>query len=333
MKAVWFSESGDAADVLKHGELMQGKVETPQPGPGEVLIRMHASGVNPSDVKKRAGFQPAGFQDGFVIPHSDGAGIIEAVGANVATEKEGNRVWVYQAQYQRHWGTAAEYVVLPESRTAVLPEQASFAVGACAGIPMMTAHRCVFADGAVEGKTVLVSGASGRVGFYAVQWARNAGATVIATAGSAARCQQASQSGAHHVLNYKTEDLVIAIKDLTNGTGIDRVVEVEFGANIETNSEILKTGGVIATYSSSKDMNPAIPFYKLMFNNITLQLVLVYNMDEQAKAQAAQDITQALTNRSLIHRIAGSYPLEKTADAHIAVEQGGLDGCVIVEID
>ncbi len=327
MKAIWFNESGDADQVLKFGEM-----DAPEPGPGEVLVRLHASSVNPSDVKKRAGFQPAGFENGFVIPHSDGAGVIEAVGAGVSSPETGTRVWVYQAQYQRHWGTAAEYIVLPACRTVRLPEQASFVIGACVGIPMMTAHRCVFADGDVKGKTILVTGASGRVGFYAAQFARIAGATVIATAGSEVRCQQAGQSGAHHVLNYRKDDLVTAINDLTEGKGVDRVVDVEFGINIETNSEILKTGGVISSYSSSKEMTPKLPFYNLMFKNITLQLVLVYNMPETAKTRATEDITKALEQNTLVHRIAHTYPLQQTAAAHLAVEKGGLDGCVIVEI-
>jgi NADPH2:quinone reductase len=328
VKAIWFNESGDAAEVLKYGD-----IDMPEAGPGEVLVRLHASGVNPSDVKKRAGAQPAGFEDGFVIPHSDGAGVIEAVGAGVSRERVGSRVWVYQAQYQRHWGTAAEYVVLPESRAASLPGTASFDVGACAGIPMMTAHRCVFADGDVAGKTILVTGASGRVGFYAAQWAKRACATVIGTAGTQARCEQARKSGALHVLNYAEDNLVTAISDLTNGEGVDRIVDVEFGVNIEVSSQVLKTGGVVAGYSSTKNINPEIPFYPLMFKNITLQLVLVYNMPEPAKTQAVEDIYRALEQDELVHRIAGRYPLARTAEAHKAVELGSLDGCVVVQID
>jgi NADPH2:quinone reductase len=328
MKAVWFNQCGDAAEVLQYGDM-----DMPEPGPGEVLVRLHTSGVNPSDVKKRAGLQPAGFEDGFVIPHSDGAGVIEAVGMGVPEEKIGARVWVYQAQYQRHWGTAAQYIVLPALRAARLPDQADFEVGACAGIPMMTAHRCVFADGVPKGKTILVTGASGRVGFYAVQWARRAGATVIGTAGSEARCEQARQSGAEHVLNYRQDDLVDAIEEITHGQGVDRIVDVEFGLNIELSSQVLKTGGVVASYSSSKNMNPEIPFYSLMFKNITLEMVLVYNMPDSAKMQAEQDIYQALTEEALVHRIAKKFPLAQTSKAHEAIESGGLDGCVVVEID
>ena len=327
MRAVWFSECGDADKVLQYGEREMLSV-----GPGEVLVRLHASGVNPSDVKKRAGLQPPGFVDGFVIPHSDGAGVIEAAGDGVDPSRVGERVWVYQAQYQRHWGTAAEYVVLDDIRAAPLPDNTDFNIGACAGIPMMTAHRCVFADGDVEDKTVLVTGASGRVGYYAAQWARNAGANVIATAGSAGRMEQAAQTGAQHLLNYNEDNLVEAIRDITAGEGVDRIVDVEFGSNIETSQQVLKTGGVIASYSSSRDMTPTIPFYPLMFNNITLQLVLVYNMAEPAKLAAMQDIYDSLAAGLLHHRIALTVPLEQTALAHQKVEAGGLDGCAVVEI-
>jgi len=328
MKAIWFNETGDAEQVLKYGEM-----DVPQPGPGEVLVRIHASGVNPSDVKKRAGLQPPGFEDGFVIPHSDGAGIIEAVGEGVDAARVGQHVFVYQAQYQRHWGTAAEYLVIDDARAAKMPENTGFDIGACAGIPMMTAHRCVFASGPVEGQTVLVTGASGRVGFYAAQWARHGGARVIATAGGDARCEQAEKTGAHHVLNYRQDDLVGAIKSVAGDVGVDRIVDVEFGLNIETSSQVLNTNGVIASYSSSMAMTPEIPFYPLMFNNITMQLVLVYNMPEPAKQAAAAAIYESLNNDRLIHRIAAKYPLVEAAAAHRAIEQGGLDGCVIVELD
>ena len=328
MKAIWFNQCGDAADVLQYGDR-----NIPEPGPGEVLVRLYSSGVNPSDVKKRAGLQPAGFEDGFVIPHSDGAGVIEAVGMGVPEDKLDTRVWVYQAQYQRHWGTAAEYVVVPALRAARLPDNAGFDVGACAGIPMMTAHRCVFADGEPEGQSILVTGASGRVGFYAAQWARLAGANVIGTAGSEIRCEQARSSGIEHVLNYQQDNLAEAIADLTHGQGVDRVIDVEFGLNVELSSEILKTGGVIASYSSSKSMRPDIPFYPLMFKNITIELVLVYNMPDGAKMQAERDIFSALSQDDLTHRIAKRYPLVDTWKAHQSIEQGGLDGCVVVEID
>lgn len=171
MKAAWFEEFGDAQNAIIFGEQPK-----PEPNTGEVLIKLQFTGVNPSDVKKRAGSLPDLLDGGFVIPHSDGAGVIEAVGHGVPSERVGERVWVYQAQYARRFGTAAEYVAIESSRAPTLPDNTSFEIGACLGIPVMTAHRCVFADGPLKAKTVLVTGGAGRVGFYAIQWAKAAGA-------------------------------------------------------------------------------------------------------------------------------------------------------------
>lgn len=328
MKTVWFEASGEARDVLRYGER-----DKPEPQAGEVLVRIYRSAVNPSDVKKRAGAQPAGFVDGFVIPHSDGAGVIEAVGDGVSSARLGERVWVYQAQFGRHWGTAAEYVCMPGERAARLPDQAGFDVGACAGIPMMTAHRCVFNAGDPKDKTFLVTGTSGRVGYYAAQWAKNAGARVIATAGSEARCNIASQTGADLVLNYREQHLIERINRFTNDEGVDQIIDVEFGMNAEISAAVIKNCGVVSTYSSSLSPNPAIPFYPMMFKNVTLNMVLVYNMPESAKRQAIKDIETALSENQLTHRIAESWPLEQTANAHESIEAGGLDGCVVIEID
>ena len=328
MKAVWYEKSGAAADVLKTGER-----EKPVAGAGEVLIRMFASAVNPSDVKKRAGAQPAGFENGFVIPHSDGAGIIEAVGAGVAQSRIGERVWIYQAQFGRNCGTAAQYLAIPSDLAAPLPENTPFDIGACIGIPVMTAHRCVYNVDNLEGKNVLVTGASGRVGYYAAQWAKLAGAKVIATAGSESRCRIAEQTGAAEVLNYKEENLVEKIGEITSGKGIDHIVDVEFGMNARISAEIINNCGTISTYSSSLRPEPELPFYPMMFKNVTLDMVLVYNMPDAAKSQAINDIYTALDRGSLRHRIAESWPMEKTACAHQSIEAGGLDGCVVVEID
>ena len=328
MKAVWFEKTGDPQDVLNFGDR-----EVPQPAEGEVLVRIYASAVNPSDVKKRAGAQPPGFVDGFVIPHSDGAGVIEAVGSGVPAEREGNRVWVYQAQFQRHWGTAAQYVCVPSNTAPDLPDNTGFDVGACIGIPMMTAHRCVFCSGDVAGKNILITGASGRVGYYAAQWAKNAGANVISTAGSEQRCEIVKQISAGTVLNYNSGNLSKQIQDCTDGHGIDHIVDVEFGMNAAISAEVLKNNGSIATYSSSKSAQPEIPFYPFMFKNISINTVLVYNMPDEAKAQATTDIQHALSGNQLSHRIAQTWSLSETAMAHQAIEQGGLDGCVIVKID
>lgn len=327
MKAIYFEQTGDAGKVLVYGER-----ETPRPGSGEVAVRLHASAVNPSDVKKRAGAQDPGFEHGYVIPHSDGAGIIEAVGDGVPTQRIGERVWVYQAQFQRHLGTAAELICVPDERAAGLPANASFEIGACIGIPVMTAHRCVHLAGGVRGQTVLVTGVSGRVGYYAAQWAKLAGARVVGTAGSKSRCQAGAETGANLVLNYHDGNLVEAVMDFTGGAGVDRIIDVEMGVNINDSAAMLKVGGIIASYSSSKASEPVIPFYPLMFKNISLHLVLVYNMPEAAKQQAVRDIQDALENGQLKHRIAQTFELADTAAAHQLIESGSADGCVVVRI-
>lgn len=326
MKAAWFENYGPAAEVLKVGEL-----ETPDPGHGEVRVRLHASAVNPSDVKKRAGLQPAPIEQGPVIPHSDGAGVIYTVGAGVPKSRIGERVWVYQAQFQRRFGTAAEYVTLPVARVVHLPDNVDFSIGACMGIPAMTAHRCVFADGDVAGQTLLVTGAGGRVGFYAVQWAKQAGAQVIATVGNEDRARQAREAGADTVVNYRSDDVAETVNQITNGAGVDRIIDVEFGANLQTSVKIIRTGGVIATYSSTQVPEPGLPFYPFMFKDITVHFVLVYVMPESAKRQAAADIVASLGQGKLAHRIVARYPLTRISEAHTLVEQGSAAGCVVLE--
>ena len=327
MQAAYFEKYGPATEVLKVGER-----ETPNPGPGEVRVRMHASGVNPSDVKKRAGSQSAGIEQGYVIPHSDGAGVIDAVGEGIAKSRIGERVWVYQAQYQRRFGTAAEYVTLPAARVVHLPENVDFDTGACLGIPAMTAHRCVFADGDVREQTVLVTGAGGRVGYYAVQWAKSAGARVIATAGNDGTVQHARDAGADTVLNYRTDDVSQTVLELTDGAGVERVIDVEFGANLATTLKLIRTNGIIATYASMGVREPVLPFYPLMFKDVTVRFVLVYAMPESAKHQAAEDITRFLRAGKLRHRVAERYSLADIARAHEAIERGGVPGCVVIEI-
>ncbi|WP_424947038.1 NADPH:quinone reductase [Candidatus Spongiihabitans sp.] len=327
MQAVWYEQQGAAADVLIYGER-----DMPVVGDGDVLVRLHSSAVNPSDIKKRAGGQAVEFPAGFIIPHSDGAGVIEAVGDGVSENRIGQRVWIYQAQFERHMGSAAEYVAVPSMTAPALPDNIGFDIGACLGIPLMTAHRAVFIQGDVSGLNILVTGASGRVGYYAAQLAKAAGARVIATAGSAARVKVARQTGADEVLNYRADDLAGAIAEFTSGKGVDRIVEVEFGVNAETSAAVLKTGGIISTYSSSLAPQPVIPFYPMMFKNISVSMIMVYNMPETAKQQAILDINRALAKDQLRHRIAQTWSLEQTAIAHEAIEQGGKDGCVVIEM-
>ena len=328
MRAAWFDSFGAAKDVLIVGEK-----ETPVAGAGEVLVRLATSGVNPSDVKKRAGSFPDLLEDGFVIPNSDGAGIIEAVGDGVDASRVGERVWIYQAQYGRRFGTAAEYVAIDARRAPKLPDAASFEIGACLGIPVMTAHRCVFADGDVAGQTILVTGGAGRVGHYAVQWASRAGASVIATASNDEDRASCLSAGAHQVVNHRSDDIVAEIMAVTDGQLIDRIVDVEFGGNLPTSVEVLRIGGTIATYASTNVPEPTLPFFQMMYKDITIRFVIVYAMPEAAKDHAIADIDTALSENALQHRIAHTLPLDKIVESNELVEQGSIRGAVVLSID
>jgi len=327
MRAAWFERFGAARDSLQLGER-----ETPAPAPGEVRVRVTASRVNPSDVKKRAGSFPDLLADGYVIPHSDGAGRIDAVGEGVDPERVGQRVWLYQAQFERRFGTAAEYVCVPACRAVPLPDQADDLTGACMGIPAMIAHRCVYADGPVDGRVVLVTGGAGRAGGYAIQWAKLGGATVIATAGDAAGTEDCLRAGADQVVNHRSETFTDEVQAATGGAKLDRVIDVEFGANLSRTLDLIKTGGVIATYASTRVPEPELPFFRMMYLDLTIHFVIVYAMPEAAKSAAINDITGALEAGRLVHRIAHWVPLAEIAHAHELVEQGGFRGQVVVEI-
>ncbi len=331
MKAAWYDRKGPAGEVLELGEL-----EPPVPAAGEVLVRIHASGINPSDTKGRGGARGnSAMPFPRIIPHQDGAGVIEAVGDGVDPSRVGERVWVYEAQLGRPFGTAAEYARLPAEKAIALPDTASFAEGAALGVPAMTAHRCVFADGPVEGKTVLVTGGAGAVGFYAIQFARHSGARVIATVSNDEQAQAASRAGAHLVVNRNAADLVDRIAAFAGGTGprsVDRIVEVAFGANLATSLQLLRPNGVIAAYSSDAEPEPALPFWPLVMLDATVRFVLVYAMTRQAHEEAAAAITEALCEGWLQHNIGRRLRLERIAEAHELVEQGRGGGKVILEI-
>ena len=327
MKACWFEAFGAAQDVLQQGEW-----PTPEPDPGEVIVQLHTTGVNPSDVKKRAGAFPDLLEAGPVIPHSDGAGVVTAVGEGVPLSRVGERVFVYQAQYGRQLGTAAEYVALDSARAPALPDNASFEVGACVGIPIMTAHRCVFADGPVADRLILVTGGAGRVGHYAIQWAHRAGARVIATASNEQDAAVCREAGAEAVVNHREPEWGQAVLDLTGGQKIDRVIEVEFGANLPELLQCVRTGATIATYSSTVVPEPALPFRTMMFMDLTVRMVIVYAMPEEAKAKAVADTQAALTEDGLQHRIAETLPFDQMAKAHEIIEEGSVRGCVVVTI-
>ena len=328
MRAAWYETFGAARAVLRVGD-----VDTPSPAPGEVLVRLHTSGVNPSDTKKRAGSFPNLLDDGFVIPNSDGAGVIEAVGEGVDPARIGARVWVYQAQFARRFGTAAEYLAIDTARAVPLPDETGFDIGACLGIPAMTAHRCVFADGDVAGQTVVVSGAAGRVGYYAVQWASQAGATVIASASNEADAKACTRAGAAHVVNHRSTTFAADILAANGGARVDRAIDLEFGANLATWIAVLRTSGTVATYGSTAVPTPTLPFFQLMYMDMNVHFVIVYAMPEAAKQLAIDDISTALGAGRLEHRIAARFPLADIAGANEAIEQGTMRGAVILTID
>jgi len=328
MRAAWFEAFGAAKDVLQVG-----KLDKPSPGRGEVLVRLHTSGINPSDVKKRAGSFPNLLDDGLVVPNSDGAGIIEAVGKDVDVSRTGERVWVYQAQFARRFGTAAEYVAIDSARAPLLSGKADFDAGACLGIPVMTAHRCVFADGDVDGQLVLVTGGAGRVGHYAIQWASQAGARVIASASNDEDGEACIQAGAAAVVDHRSEIFASEVLEATEGRLVDRIVDVEFGANLATSLDVIRVGGTIATYASTVVPEPQLPFFRMMYKDLTVRFVIVYDMPETAKQAAVADIKRALDDQALIHRIAHKVPLDEIAVGNELVEKGKLRGSVVLTID
>ena len=328
MKAAWFDQFGSADKVLKIGEQ-----ETPSVGKGDVLVQLSTSGVNPSDVKKRSGAFPNLLDDGLVIPHSDGAGKIIAVGEDISKNRINERVWVYQAQFERRCGTAAEFLSIDSNRAIPLPDNTSYEIGACLGIPAMTAHRCVFSDGDVIDKYILVTGGAGRVGSYAIQWAKNAGALVIATASNEEDKKLCHDLGAEIVVNHRDEHWEMDILAKTNGSKIDRVIDVEFGENLPKLLKVLKTGATITTYASSQIPKPELPFLQMMYMDLSIRMVIVYAMPEEAKNQAIIDITTALKNNQLMHRVSHLLPFKEIHTSHQLIESGKVRGCVILTLD
>ena|SRR5579864_4909152 len=324
MRAAFYERQGAAHEVLQVATL-----ERPEPKAGELRVKVEASGVNPSDTYARAGSQaPMAFPR--VVPHQDGAGVIDAVGDGVPESRVGERVWVYEATWNRPSGTAAEYTVVPAARAVKLPDRVGFDAGACLGIPALTAHRAVFADGPVEGKVILVTGGAGAVGSTAVQLAKWGGATVITTVSSDEKAREATAVGADHIVNYRTQDVVAEIRRLTGDAGVDRIVEVDFGGNLPVSLQIIKSDGVIAGYATRGNAEPKVPFRALMTKNVLVRGILVYTMPEAAKQQGAREVTQALEQGALVPRIGARMPLDKIADAHAAVERGTVIGNVVL---
>jgi NADPH2:quinone reductase len=327
MRAAWYERLGPAREVLTVGEM-----ETPRPGPGEVRVRMHVSGMNPSDVKRRVGLRGGGMEYPRVIPHSDGAGVIDQVGEGVSPSRIGERVWTYKAQRGRPYGAAAEYCALPSDRAIHLPDTTTFEEGACLGVPAVTAHACVFLDGPVAGQTVLIPGGAGAVGNYAVQLARWGGATVISTVSSEEKAAAARAAGADHVINYRTEDVVARVLAITGGAGVDRVVEVAFSTNLATDLAVLKPNRVIAAYGNDGDPQPRLPVADLMAKNVTLRFVLLYVLPPEAEQAAHRDIVALCEAGVLTHRIWKRFTLDQIAAAHEAQESGAAMGNIVIEI-
>jgi NADPH2:quinone reductase len=326
MKAIWYDRAGPAAEVLTFGEL-----PTPEAAAGEVRIRLEASGVNPADTYRRAG-NYHGPRFPRVIPNSDGAGVIDQVGAGVTRLKTGQRVWLFNGQRNgRAFGTAAEYIALAERLVTPLPENLSFAQGATLGIPCMTAWCCVFADGAITGQTVLVPGGAGAVGHYAVQLAKWGGARVIATVSSEAKAEQARLAGADEIVNYKTEDLVEKAMAFTDRRGVDRVIDVDFGGNIATTLQLMAMNSTIAVYATDGNREPVVPIRTLMERCITLRTLVLPALPWPLHAAAQADITKWLNAGPRLHNVARQFPLRETAQAHLAVEKGDKVGTVVVD--
>ncbi|MEU1616339.1 NADPH:quinone reductase [Streptomyces sp. NPDC005722] len=336
MKAIVYTEGG-GPEVLRLTER-----PVPQPGPGEVRVRVEVSGVNPTDWKSRRGGPPATVAE--QVPNQDGAGVVDAVGEGVDPGRTGERVWLWEAAWQRADGTAQEYVTLPAAHAVPLPGSASFDLGAALGIPAMTAHRALtvaehgparLAPGALDGRTVLVAGGAGAVGHAAIRLARWAGASVVTTVSGPYKGDLARAAGAHHVVDYRGSDAAAEIRRVAPG-GVDVVVEVSVAQNAALDLAVLAPGGVVAYYADNGGAEFTLPVRESFARNLRWQGVLVYTMPDAAKAEAVAALTAALADGALgvgedaglpLHR----FPLERTADAHAAVEEGAV-GKVLVDV-
>ncbi len=323
MRVTSYEQNGPA-EVIQVGEMAE-----QAPGPGEVRVRVVSSGINPSDWKRRQGLTRR-IDFPRVIPHQDGAGIIDRVGDGVDSSRVGERVWIFEAQNGRPFGTAADYTVQPSEHVPTLPANTNFTQGACLGVPAMTAHRCVFADGPVTGKTVLVPGGAGAVGNYAVQFAKLGGARVISTISSDHKAQIAADAGADHTINYRTENVVERVREITDGKGVDHIVEVDFAGNFHITREILSPNSVVAIYAAGTATQPPVPL-GFPVSNVTVRFVLVYDMPESAKEAAVAEINSLLEAGKLQHLLGPRFPLESIVEAHQAVE-GGAIGNVTLDV-
>lgn len=324
MKAGWYEKNGEARDVLVVGEM-----ETPKPAAGEVLVRLKASGVNPSDVKSRRGRPLIAPR---IVPHSDGAGIVEAVGDGVDRARIGERVWTWNGQWKRPFGTAAEFIALPADQAVRLPDAIDFDAGACMGIPGLTALHAVKLHGDIAGKTLLVTGAAAAVGHYAVQMAKAAGARVIGTV-SPARRDHALDAGCDAVIDYRSEDVAVRVKELTDGRGADGIIDMDFSSTAG-----LLPGGVLAQhgrfvcYGSNVAGDVPVSFPALLWGSLSLQVFVVYELTAEDRAVRLKELNAMLEAGTLKHTIGATYGLDEIVAAHEAVEGGRVTGNVVLRM-
>ncbi len=323
MRAAMYDRLGSA------GVLQVIDLPRPEPAPGEVRVRVHVSAVNPTDWKARADGPGKTMPFPFAIPNQDGAGQIDAVGDGVDPRRIGQRVWVYFASWRRQYGTAEEWVCLPEQQAIPLADTASFELGASLGIPALTAHRALFSDGPLEGKVVLVAGGAGAVGHFAIELARRAGARVLTTVSSPEKAGLARAAGADTVVDYRAEDATAAVRAAAPD-GVDHIVEVALGANLELDLGVLAPNGTVVTYAGS-DPGPAIPIRRLMSRNLTLRFMLIYTVPPAALRAAVEEVNAAVTAGDLTELPVIRYGLDQIAEAHRAVEDGAT-GKVVVEL-
>ncbi|ANN75728.1 NADPH:quinone reductase [Bordetella flabilis] len=326
MRVALYSKNGPARDVLALKDL-----PTPEPGPGEVRVKLAVSGVNPSDVKSRLGSRPV--TSGFVVPHSDGAGVIDRVGAGVPGSRVGERVWIWNGQWQRPMGTAAQYIVLPSGQAVPLPEGSSFEAGACMGIPGLTAMQAIALLGDVAGKTVLVSGGASGVGYYAAQMARAYGARVITTVGSAEKAGCLEAVGIHDNILYKQEPVVERLLAMTAGRGVDAVVDMDFSSNAAlVQAGAVAPHGCYVVYGSNARGDIPLNFAAWLPRSISLHFFLVYDLLPAQRQYAVDALNGLLAAGKLEHLIAPAYALDDIVAAHEAVEAGRTLGNVVVTL-
>ncbi len=327
MRAAWFDQIGPASEVLRIGELPQ-----PIAQRGEVLVRVHASGINPSDVKTRSGWMNVHEVSGRVIPHIDGAGIIEAVGDGVDATRVGERVWLHCSPVRGMQGTAAQYIAVPAAAARRLPDGVSFAEGSCLGTPALTAHHAVLVDGPVDGQAMLVAGGAGAVAQYAIQFAKAAGATVIATVSSDEKAAIARASGADAVVNYRREPVAERVLEWTSGKGVARIIEVDLGANVQLDARVIAPRGVIASYSSSSNREPVFPYYPLAKKGVVLRIIQAHIIPEAEQRVRLDDVGARVRDGQLRHLVGPRFALDRIAAAHEAVEGGRAIGKVVLDI-